>query len=1293
MSANDQGSSEDKSVANDAAQEGARPPQNPFVGPEPLEEGQPLHGRRRETEELTNLLVGKRIVLLFSPSGAGKTSLIRAGLLRRLDDYDIQALPIVRLGYRDPELRGDTSVNRYRLATLSALEARRPEGERLGMRELSGYSLQRYFDERVFDFMDLDDEKRPKYPLLIVDQLEELFVDPLDVACKREFLAELGDLLRGAPGGRGGGDAGAPIWALFAIREDRAAELQPYLDFFPTSLAFRYRLDALGVEAGREVIRETAKAPQSAGEWIQADVPAVIVNDLSTVSVLGEDGVETLQPGPVLEPVQLQIVCRGLWDKVVRAQRRPITVDDVNSHGHSEVNRALGDFYNEEVARAVEDTDVSERALREWIGTELISPSGVRTQCLYEPAMFGEDNCVIGRLVDAHVLRLEKRAGRDWIELPHDRLVGPVRESNFAWANQHLKEFQKRAQQWHTASGEYTRLLLLNEKELAQANAYTQAHPRHVNEKEREFLKASEQEVSRVRDQGRNRRRIWMISGGFVLALAVLGIAWGVNEIRERNAERLRIAVEQGTSRAGRGSPGAALDGLLALRENVTKEGHHEELVRDVDDAIRQALTRTPAAVVKELQSGKHIVWSLAFSGDGKQVFAGSWDGHVSVQDVDASDKAPSVTDDLQTPTYAVVVQPGTGLVASTHGDGRTLLWQWDGNRLQRIGTLVPPRPDLKQVPSAAFSDDGRWLVVGGWDKQLDVWDVGNPRAPRLASSIVNGQAPIQSLAFVPAQDASRMQQLISTDYDGKVRVWSIGEGMPDRPRPEREFAVSDQAKRDIGISASTVSPSGRYFVAGDTEGTVYMWDLRAPGAATPGWRFEWPNHRGGGGGDVNTHVKGIAFAPDSTSFVSVGVDGYLVRWTLPANADNFADVVAGMSKQRFRVGERLYSAAYRPGARNQVAVGGTRSIRLLELDRGPGGALSTPLPRSDRYGSSWRAVSMDAAGKRVAARADTGPILMWLKGANGFRTMPEWRIGGSRAVGFALTPDGQRLVTVDCRGTPVDWTLRPGSIPQRTATFGTEVMDCGKRPTPMPVLSADGRLLAAADANVVRIWKRTGRDGQGAWEPFATRKFAPRTDDEDVAGREDRISAMAFGANALAVGTVTGGLQVLQLGDRNVSPMANVDNGVAVRALSFNRAGTRLRVGGEDGFITTYELSPFKRLRVSERHEREISGIESVLAKGVGNRWFTADVEGYVLEMELLSSKSKDGRTPITATEVSRRDSGPIWAIALDRDGTFLVTAGEALLGWDLSQRNVLANAQARRKAAAPDAQGATTR
>mgnify|MGYP001061615789 CR=1 FL=1 len=60
------------------------PDSNPYVGPVAFDERHTLYGRDRETQALFDLIVSKRIVLLIAPSGAGKTSLIRAALIPKL---------------------------------------------------------------------------------------------------------------------------------------------------------------------------------------------------------------------------------------------------------------------------------------------------------------------------------------------------------------------------------------------------------------------------------------------------------------------------------------------------------------------------------------------------------------------------------------------------------------------------------------------------------------------------------------------------------------------------------------------------------------------------------------------------------------------------------------------------------------------------------------------------------------------------------------------------------------------------------------------------------------------------------------------------------------------------------------------------------------------------------------------------------------------------------------------------------------------------------------------------------
>ena len=88
---------------------------NPYVGPRPFRTGEKLPAREREQRELTDLLIAERIVLLYSPSGAGKTSLIQAGVVpllgeERLGRDGFQAVP---LRVKTPVPADRTVHNRY----------------------------------------------------------------------------------------------------------------------------------------------------------------------------------------------------------------------------------------------------------------------------------------------------------------------------------------------------------------------------------------------------------------------------------------------------------------------------------------------------------------------------------------------------------------------------------------------------------------------------------------------------------------------------------------------------------------------------------------------------------------------------------------------------------------------------------------------------------------------------------------------------------------------------------------------------------------------------------------------------------------------------------------------------------------------------------------------------------------------------------------------------------------------------------------------------------------------------
>src|SRR5687768_10055275 len=92
---------------------------NPYVGPRAYKYGERLPGRDREVAELRDLLIAERIVLLHSPSGAGKSSLVEAGLRHELQLERFRVLPTLRAS-----LRSDASPhpNRYVAGAILSLQ-------------------------------------------------------------------------------------------------------------------------------------------------------------------------------------------------------------------------------------------------------------------------------------------------------------------------------------------------------------------------------------------------------------------------------------------------------------------------------------------------------------------------------------------------------------------------------------------------------------------------------------------------------------------------------------------------------------------------------------------------------------------------------------------------------------------------------------------------------------------------------------------------------------------------------------------------------------------------------------------------------------------------------------------------------------------------------------------------------------------------------------------------------------------------------------------------------------------
>ena len=494
---------------------------NPYIGPRSFKTGEPLYGRDGEIEELSSLLMAERIVLLHSPSGAGKTSIIQAGLIPGLKE-DFNILPTVRVNLDMPDTG---AANRYILSVILSLEEGVDVSQRQSQEVLNGLSLDAYLTNR------LRAKNIPGLDLLIFDQFEEILTsNPMDSTGKELFFTQLGEALRNRN-----------RWALFAIREDYLGPLDPYLLPIPNRLKTTFRLDLLGINAASQAIQSPA---QQAGVEYTVEALQLFLDDLRTVQTQQSDGTTHTELGQYIEPVQLQVVCYRLWENLADDDMQ-ISENDVSLAGN--VNTALSIYYADCIRQVSQEIDIKEKFIRQWFNDKLITAQGIRGQVLKSVGESeGLDNTVIARLIDAHLVRAERRAGAVWYELAHDRLIQPVYQDNTDWYTKNLNSLQIQGDLWAKSSGTLRSTLLFRDTALEKAEVWAREHPEELSSSDQDFL----EECIKARDQvlAAQNRQVEMRTN---LSETGWGVIFPAGEINPQLLEALNPLLELRRNQAG----------------------------------------------------------------------------------------------------------------------------------------------------------------------------------------------------------------------------------------------------------------------------------------------------------------------------------------------------------------------------------------------------------------------------------------------------------------------------------------------------------------------------------------------------------------------------------------------------------------------------------------------------------------------------------------------------------------------------------------------------------------------
>jgi eukaryotic-like serine/threonine-protein kinase len=323
------------------------------------------------------------------------------------------------------------------------------------------------------------------------------------------------------------------------------------------------------------------------------------------------------------------------------------------------------------------------------------------------------------------------------------------------------------------------------------------------------------------------------------------------------------------------------------------------------------------------------IVWSTAFSPDGRWLLSSHGDGAILVWSVAERRRVASFSGHSGA-VRAIAISHDGRRIASAGEDRSIALWDLASGRKER----VLPGHDTR-VTGVAFSRDGTLLAsvdqLGGtilWDLASAEPVVSFERRPRDASYCVKISPDGRFLAATRAihtiggrevrdfTAVAELGQIYGNDYarDGRwLATASTGQGslvLWDAAT----YRMLDRARvgGDIRLIAVSASADAKRLVTGEDQGAIRLWSAG-------------PLRQEAILGRHAARVKSVAFAPDGKTAASAGDDGIIALWDVRRR------------KLLTRIGTHaspVYAIAFTPDGRHLVSGEHDRSVRVYTRRR-----------------------------------------------------------------------------------------------------------------------------------------------------------------------------------------------------------------------------------------------------------------------------------------------------------------------------------------------------------------------
>ncbi|MFF4219436.1 nSTAND1 domain-containing NTPase [Streptomyces nondiastaticus] len=992
----------------------------PGLSPFGAEDARWFFGRDEDTAavvaQLTERLSTPGPLLVMAPSGAGKSSLLRAGMLPALARGVLpvtgsHAWPAVLL------TPGERPVQELQSQVTKAIGA--PHGLDVALKEGPGAFAaavrgvmsgrcpadQAYGSERAPSPRSIPRDSAAGGPttlIVVVDQFEELFTLCRDEQERDLFVEALLALAAGRGETAGGlsGLSGVPTaLVVLGVRADFYDRCLAYPGLAASLQRGHITLGAMTDARLREVITGPAR---EAGLRVEAGLVEVLLRDIG------------LMP------------CNAAGSGMSRAGALPLVSHALLSTWQHRENATLtlaGYQLTGGISGAVAAT--AERAYRSLPADQQVVARHILLQLVH----VGEDKETSHRTPRGQLL--EGRPARETIEgvleaFTRARLL-TMDADHAELAHEVLLDAWPRLRKWigddraglrtrqlltETAAawddeGRDTGLLYRGTRLAAACEwAADPAHRATLSPLAQDFLDAStDHESAQRRKERRSSRRLRQSLAGLAILLALALTATGV-AFAQRQAAVAAQREAQSRQMAALSSTLLATDpdlaSLLAVQAHRTSK---------TDEATASLYAAATLPLRHRLTGHTSAVASVTFSPDGKSLATGSFDGTARIWDV-ATGKPLTTLTGHSAPVRSVAFSPDGKTLATSSDDRATRLWNvaTGENRGLLTGHNRP-------VMSVAFSPDGLTIATASADYTARLWDV----ATGAHRTTLDVHAEVLSLAFSPDSKV-----LITGGGERTARIWDIA---------TRESRLTFEETPSTIVRSVAFAPDGKSFATGHEDGTAQLRDMTTGKTRTI--------HTG-----QQAPVQSVAFSPDGTTLATNG-----------ARSAQLWDVATGAARSTLTGHSApVQSVAFSPDGKSFATGSSDGTARIwdarTESARGA-------LPGQD---SPVEAVAFSPDGKALATSHYDKTVRVWDVAARRVRRV----LTGHTALvaSVAFSPDGKSLATGSYDGTVRLWDITTA----RTRTRA--ILPKHAAPVTRVAFSPDGKaLVTGSQDTAVRIW------------------------------------------------------------------------------------------------------------------------------------------------------------------------------------------------------------------------------